>query len=364
MAIDAFADRQTNDLAERVIIVDFDERGFDAAMMMAIINGLDATDYYGVIYGSGFEAQPELLQDIANRIPLFGNDPTKIAAVKSPDNFFAALTELKILHPPLKNARGTDNRVDDYLHKKYIRKLVGGSGGIHIQPINGYPPSADYYDQQYLEGKPVSLLFLAEEGSVEVVGFNEQWHNPTAFQPFRYGGAVSNIPLATDIKAQFVQAAQKLTQVFKLKGLNSLDAIVQNDVVYVLEINPRLSATFDLYPGKAANILRHIQACLSEMIQSGMTLSRMIDSYQATLAAISVNDAHAHAIVYTPDALAISADFDWPEWATDTPLNMTYIEAQRPVCTVLATGENSEAAKQLAQSRVKILLKSLTENNK
>jgi predicted ATP-grasp superfamily ATP-dependent carboligase len=72
---------------------------------------------------------------------------------------------------------------------------------------------------------------------------------------------------------------------------------------------------------------------------------------------------HAHAIVYAPDALAISADFDWPEWATDTPLDMTYMEAQQPVCTVAAMGENSEAAKQLAQSRVKILLKSLSKNN-
>jgi predicted ATP-grasp superfamily ATP-dependent carboligase len=255
----------------------------------------------------------------------------------------------------LKNACLTDSPIDGY-QNIYIRKLVGGSGGTHIQPINGNPSSPDYYAQQYLEGKPVSLFFLASEGLVEVLGFNEQWLNPAASLPFRYGGAVSNIKLAKNVEVQLVQAAQKLTQAFNLKGLNSLDAIIKNDDAYILEINPRLSATFDLYPDKAANILRHIQACQSEIIQSGL-----ICGSPNVLTAIKV--CHAHAIVYAPNALAVSADFDWPEWVTDTPLDITYMEAQKPVCTVAAMAENSEAAKQLAQSRVKILLKSLSKNN-
>jgi predicted ATP-grasp superfamily ATP-dependent carboligase len=319
---------------------------------MTVIDGLNVADYCGVIYGSGFEAQPALLQFVADRIPLIGNDSVNVATIKTPNIFFAALTRLGIPHPPLKNERFTDISTDDGVQKKYIRKLVGGSSGVHIQPINRYPPSPDYYDQQYLEGSSVSLLFLASEGFVEVLGFNEQWLNPTASLSFRYGGAVSNIKLTKSVETQLVLAAQKLTQAFNLKGINSLDAILKNDVAYVLEINPRLSATFDLYPGKAVNILRHIQACQPEMLCSS----------PATLEVMSVN--YAHAIVYAPVALGIPADFDWPEWSTDTPLNMIYIEAQQPVCTVLATGESGETAKQLAQSRVKILLKLLTENNK
>jgi predicted ATP-grasp superfamily ATP-dependent carboligase len=355
VAIDAFADRQTHDLTERLIVVDYNERGFNAAMMMAVIDGLNVAEYCGMIYGSGFEAQPALLQYIADRIPLIGNTAENVAAVKTPSIFFATLTRLGIPHPPLKNACLTDSPIDD-IQNVYIRKLVGGSGGIHIQPIYGNPSSPNYYDQQYLAGKPVSLLFLAHKGLVKVVGFNEQWLNPAASLPFRYGGAVSNIKLAKNVEMQLVQVAQKLTREFNLKGLNSLDAILKNDVAYVLEINPRLSATFDLYPDKAVNILRHIQACQPEMIQPGLLCG-------SPSALTAMNICHAHAIVYASSDVAISTDFDWPEWATDTPLGMTYIEAQQPVCTVLSTAENSEAAKQLAQSRVKILLKSLSKNN-
>lgn len=348
IAIDAYADRQTHASAERVLLVDFDAHGFNADMLMSVIDGLDAKDYWGVIYGSGLEAQPVLLQYIADRMPLIGNDPASVAAIKTPDVFFAALTKWAIPHPPLKAWCPTEQQ-NEPVSKKTIRKLTGGSGGMHIQYSNDQFPAPGYYDQQYVDGDAVSLLFLACDGQVEVLGFNEQWLYPSASTPFRYGGAVSNAPLSPEIKTQFVLAAQKLTGEFKLKGLNSLDAIVKNGIVYVLEINSRLSATFDLYPGKAVNIVRHIQACQCKALS------------EHVLAAVHKLH-HAHAIVYAPDALAIPTEFDWPAWATDIPRD-ALIEAQQPICTVLVTAKSSQAAKQLAQSRVKMLLESITEIN-
>lgn len=347
-AIDAFADRQSLASAERVFIVDHDEHGFNTDMMMSVIDGLDTKDYWGVIYGSGFEAQPALLQSIADRIPLIGNDPASIAAIKTPGIFFAALTKWAIPHPSLR-AWCPTGQLNPAVPKKMVRKLTGGSGGTHIQYSKRPQHVSNYYDQEYVEGDSVSLLFLACHGQVQVIGFNEQWLDPSASTPFRYGGAVSNISLSPEIKAQFLLTAHRLTEEFKLKGLNSLDAIVKNGVVYVLEINPRLSATFDLYPAKVVNIVRHIQACQSEVRNENvLTAGHHLH--------------HAHAIVYAPDALAIPTAFDWPAWATDISRD-GLIEPQQPVCTVLATAKSSQAARQLAQSRVKMLLESITEIN-
>lgn len=348
IAIDAFADRQTLASAQRVIIVNHDAHGFKADMMRSVIDSLDAKDYWGVIYGSGLEAQPALLQYIADSMPLIGNDPANVYAVKTPDIFFSALAKWAIPHPPSKDCCPTEQQSQP-VSKKTIRKLTGGSGGMHIQYTNDQLPARGYYDQQYVDGDAVSLLFQACDGRVEVLGFNGQWLYPSASTPFRYGGAVSNIPLAPEIKMQFLLAAQKLTGEFKLKGLNSLDAIVKNGVVYVLEINPRLSATFDLYPAKANNIVRHIQACQRKALSENV------------LTAVHTLH-HAHAIVYAPHALTIPTAFDWPAWATDIPSDGS-IGAQQPVCTVLATAKSSQGAKQLAQSRVKMLLESITEFN-
>ena len=52
---------------------------------------------------------------------------------------------------------------------------------------------------------------------------------------------------------------KQLVPVFALKGLNSLDFIHADDCSYVLEINPRPSASMQLYDEDLLN--RHIQAC-------------------------------------------------------------------------------------------------------
>ena len=59
-AIDGFADRQTFEIAHTTIAVAYDDRGFNAEALMRVVTQLDASQYLGFVYGSGFEAQPNL----------------------------------------------------------------------------------------------------------------------------------------------------------------------------------------------------------------------------------------------------------------------------------------------------------------
>ena len=350
-AIDAFADQQSCEAAAKVFVVDYDKHGFNAEAVMHLVAGLNANDYCGVIYGSGLESQPEILEAISTRFQLIGNSPKSVADVKNARHFFAALNKLEIPYPEV--YFDLNHPVHLLQHQHILHKSAGGTGGTHISyatlSLQAVNLGNDYY-QQYLDGIPVSLLFIACNGQVEVVGFNEQWCNPTHTTPFRYGGAVNNLQLSKDIKTQLIRATEKLTNEFNLKGLNSLDAIIQDDITYVLEINPRLSATFDLYHDKANILLRHIDACCAGMLE------------HVPLAFKTESTARAHAIVYADDDIEISPVFAWPEWATDTPTQVhvatgkLIIKSSYPICTVTAEGRNSEVAKQLAQSRVKILL--------
>lgn len=340
-AIDGFADAQTQALAGKTIVTHFDELGFKTDKLLEVIHQLDTSRYKGFMYGSGFDAQPELLQKIANNIPLIGNSVASVNAVKNRHTFFKALQALNITHPKVFDA------IPDAA--QYLKKSTGGCGGSHISIASSQDElGADQYFQQYIHGRPVSLLFLADVDSIEVIGFNEQWLKASTDMPFRYGGAVSNINLPQAIQQQLIVAAEKLTLEFGLVGLNSLDAVIESDVAYVLEVNPRLSATFDLYDADLFN--RHIQVCLRQA---------------SSRKSFSTQRSKAHAIVYAVEDVVIPPSFDWPDWVTDTPVIQhaaISIKTGEPICTALAEADDADTAKQLVQARVKILIDMFKEN--
>lgn len=365
-AIDAFADQHTVELADITMVVDYDQHGFNADALLRAISKLDVSQYLGCVYGSGFEAQPELLQKIAGIMPLLGNTAETVRAVKTSFDFFAALTQCHIAHPDVYDALPDVSHADGYL-----RKFAGGCGGSHITVASSEDAELgiNQYYQQRVAGRSVSLLFIADSQNIAVVGFNEQWLSPAAVTQFRYGGAVSRINLAPAIQLQLIDAAHKLTRTFGLLGLNSLDAVVQDGIAYVLEINPRLSATIDLYddlydvdmnpadlPEKEeTNLLDwHVKLSLEKQkLGHGPHMSRAFKPCKA-------KPCKAHAIVYATADIAIAARFEWPSWVTDNPCPDTQHEtigifAGQPVCSVLAYAEFADEARQLAQARVKIM---------
>lgn len=331
--IDGFADAQTQAYADEVFATDFDETGFIADDLLNIIKQLDTSQYQGFVYGSGFDGKPDLLQEISNRLPLIGNTVDTLKAIRHTHTFFNALQKLHIRHP----------QVVDIIPKagQYLKKSMHGCGGTHISfATQDDVLSEGEYFQQYIEGRSVSLLFVACTNAIEVIGFNEQWVSESQSAPFRYNGAVGQVELAINVQQQLISAAQALTVEFGLKGLNSLDAIVANDIAYVLEVNPRLSATFDLHEGLDL-FERHIGAA------QGMAIEEK---------AIS-SESKAHAVIYAQKETVIKQDFVWPDWATDTPIisGSIAITTDQPICTVWASDKNSEAAKLLVNDRVKML---------
>ncbi len=84
----------------------YDDFGFDAEHLLQTLHTLEnesldnsasqLSQFAGFVYGSGFEAQPDLLQKVAALIPVIGNSSTTLAAAKSLSVFFATLQKLNI----------------------------------------------------------------------------------------------------------------------------------------------------------------------------------------------------------------------------------------------------------------------------
>jgi predicted ATP-grasp superfamily ATP-dependent carboligase len=338
IAADAFCDADTRQAAARAIQVDYARGGFEAAdLRKKLFPLLSQAD--GFVYGSGFETQTQLLEEIGRLCPLLGNTAETVRITKDPGRFFSLLFSLGIpfpeisLSPPLRNAG-------------WLRKFIGGSGGMHVAPAGQSDDKGCYYYQRLVPGKPNSLLFLADGKRARVIGYNEQLLAPTAEMSYRYGGAVSQAELPEAVRKGLLQAAQQLTAKLELRGLNSLDCMVDGDRFAVLEINPRLSASFALYDSETQRAWlfeAHLRACAGELLQD-----------------FPAEAAQAHLIYYAPFDLAIPARMAWPEWVADVPPGTTRIKAGEPVCTVTAAALTASEAMTLAQTRVAELKQRIT----
>jgi predicted ATP-grasp superfamily ATP-dependent carboligase len=132
------------------------------------------------------------------------------------------------------------------------------------------------------------------------------------------------------------ETVQRLTAALGLRGLNGVDFILEGDRCFVLELNPRPTATIDLYDAdvEVGLLAVHIAAC------------------QGTLPApVVISNARAHAIVYAGTVLRVPAKPGWPAWCTDLPEPGSVIPAGAPVCSVRGEGETSAAAREATLAR-------------
>ena len=334
VVLDLFDDMDMRALADASQSVAGRNARFDARKLLAAAQALSPPERCsGLVYGSGFEGRTRLLVRLARGRRLFGNAPETIAQVKDPLRFFAMLDSLGIAHPEFRLEAPPE--VTGWLTKR-----SGGAGGSHVKPMRRRDRARPQrYFQKFQTGRTLSVLFLADGHNVRVIGFNEQWCADVAqCALYCYGGAVSGIPVTPALRACMAAAVEKLVRATGLVGLNGLDFILDaDDLPHVLEINPRPTATIDLYDADfpAGLLALHLRACHGELPQ-------LLPSQHRS---------RAHAIVYAAENLVVPAGVKWPGWCTDIPARGFFIAAGAPVCSVHAEAASSRDARELALRR-------------
>jgi predicted ATP-grasp superfamily ATP-dependent carboligase len=302
-------------------------RVVSAARELAPVGG-----YAGLVYGSGLESRPGLLRALSRECALLGNSVETVARAKDPEVFFPLLDRLGIAFPEMRMTAPKDPH-------GWLTKRIGAAGGAHVRPAQlGWPHRDQRYFQRFQPGRVMSALFLADGFRAQLVGLNEQWQAILSRTVrFAYAGAVTVSDVPETVYATVSRAAARLTESLGLRGLNGFDFIFDGGVPYVLELNPRPTATLDLYDEAVPGGLfaQHLHACAGRL----------------EMGAIPHSVARAHAIVYATRAWRVPAAFDWPEWATDIPVSGSVIAAGAPICTVHARGASAQAARELVWVR-------------
>lgn len=334
VGVDGFADGDTCDMARDWRRVSLDENGeLDFPALEAATAELCPTSRcLGLVYGSGFESRPERLGQLARGRPLMGNRPDVLALSSDPMRFAELCRALELPIPATRLA-APENR------RGWLNKRAGGCGGFHVRDAaQAAPPQPGTYFQRRIDGQPCSLLFLAEGKNIRSLGFNRLLSAP-AEAPTRwaYAGATTLAEAPSGVGPAVLAAARALTRTLGLKGLNGIDFIVHGRAWSLLELNPRPTATVELWDIDPMPPLfdLHLEGCLGRLPADlpGLPGSRAV------------------AVVYAGDRLQVPVGFAWPEWCADLPAVGTLLRAGDPVCTVRAEGTDTAIAEQRVLTR-------------
>jgi predicted ATP-grasp superfamily ATP-dependent carboligase len=322
--LDAFADLDTREAAaaaERVP-VDRDWR-LDGRRLLDAAGRL-APPPVPLAYGSGVERNLDLLERLAAGRELLGTSPETVGRAKDPFAFAALLRGLGVPHPEVR--REPPPVADD---GAWLTKRVGGAGGAHVRPA-AEPPAPGRYYQRRAPGRPVSVLVAGDgAGGAVSLALSEQWPDPTPERPFRYGGAATPASLTDRLAGALGETAARVAAASRLRGLGSVDALVDDATFSILELNPRPGASLDAYERASGYPLfgTHVEACRGRLPPWPLPAPAR---------------AAASAVSWAPERVVVPEGFRWPTWTADRGVAGTVVPAGGPICTIF--GEALTAA--------------------
>jgi predicted ATP-grasp superfamily ATP-dependent carboligase len=332
--IDPFADSDTAPLARRLERIALSGGRFDQRLLQRVRSM--AGNWRGIVAGSGFEADPRLLDELNAIAPVFGNDAATVARCKAPADFAQRAQRADVRFAEV-DASGPVAGDD------WLMKPIGGCGGIGVRPARaGERIVEGWFAQRRVDGVPASVLFLADGHDARIVGVTRQYPGSVA-GPYAWCEAVGDLPLSPAQQARMARDVAALTQQFGLRGLNGADLVFDGEHAVLIEINPRPTATMMLYEQRVAGGLfaAHVAACEGRLDEVGLLAGDAV---------------HGLRVVYAPDTLRIGDDAAWPAWSADRPSAGSTTERAMPLCTVLATGRDGADVSRLLRQRERQLL--------
>ena len=305
----------------------------------------------GLVYTSGPENTPKELRYWERKGLLRGNGPSTLTKVRNPWELRRSLGQIGAKMPRFCSVRQWKHHEDG---KRWLLKPLhrgGGHGIVELSEkkedildlVSSLSQPARFIIEEYIDGIPGSVTFLANGRKAVVLGTSRQLIGRGGrIRPFLYEGNIVPLdiqkvmnPMA--FEKQVIKTSEHLTNVFTLKGINTLDFIVNREGIWILELNPRWSSSVELIERSLGKRLFacHLAAC------EGMELTQIMEQCKTLPNTFNF---WGKRIVYAPAPSVIEKrtmkqlQFLYEQGVRDIPLAGTKIERGEPLCTVLAGG--------------------------
>jgi predicted ATP-grasp superfamily ATP-dependent carboligase len=197
------------------------------------------------MYTGGLENRPYLVERMARRRPLWGNDCPVLLRARNPDLVRVAALAAGLPAPAFKEffRRSPSGR--------WLVKPIWGLG----EPIHFWTaadaddrPSPLVYLQEFIEGESQSAVFCAEGNRAHLLGVSRQLVGEGFLHaaPFRYCGSVGPLRPEPAQRQVLERFGSILARKCGLRGLFGVDGIVRDGAFWPVELNPRYTASVEV----------------------------------------------------------------------------------------------------------------------
>jgi predicted ATP-grasp superfamily ATP-dependent carboligase len=199
------------------------------------------------MYTGALENRPALVRRLACSRTLWGNDAPVLATVRSPQTVYELLRAAGIPCPAIAcnaSAVPPDGR--------WLIKPRWGAGGKGIRHWTGQPlarrSKPRVYFQEYIEGEACAAIYGSDGTATHLLGVTRQlvgepWLHAA---PFHYCGSIGPLVLAPPVREAFERLGNVLADGCGLRGLFGIDCILRDGCPWLLEVNPRYTASVEV----------------------------------------------------------------------------------------------------------------------
>jgi predicted ATP-grasp superfamily ATP-dependent carboligase len=283
------------------------------------------------IYTGALENHPRLIQKMAAVRPLWGNGAAALRLARSPFEVARILRDADLDAPAISPA-GADLSRDC----RWLRKPLAGSAGQGIEFADtANADNSRHYYQQFIEGTPMSAVFVRAGPEVQLLGVTEQligvpWLNAP---PFRYSGNIGPVALSTRLEQRLMRIGRAIGDGCGLLGLFGVDFVLDGDRPWVVEVNPRYTASVEVL-----ELATGVSAIGAHSVAYGSSPRARVPPQEGPVC--------GKAILYAKDRITFPglppSEYPGARFA-DVPCQGEEIEAGWPILTLLAWAESIDA---------------------
>jgi uncharacterized protein len=350
--IDLFADRDLAALGPAVNIARYPSE---------FLTALAAAPQATWMYSGGLENHPRLVDRLAAIRPLAGNPGHVLRQVRDPEQLMSAATDAGCEFPiTFFSAADLPASGNTWLVKP--RRSSGGTSIRFARTSDAVRSPRGMYLQQHIDGEAASAVFVAAGGRARLIGATRQilGRDVGLSLPFLYVGSIGPLQLNDSESARLQLIGDILAERFGLVGLFNIDYVRRDDRLWIIEVNPRYSASMEITERThEINLIElHMLACESAPLPAFTEPSALRHAGK-----IVVYARHNGVVPPALDSLASewNSDPHLPGLA-DLPRYGETFHAGQPVVTVLASGNSAQAANDLLQLRAATIEKLLADS--
>jgi len=220
-----------------------------------------------LIYTSSLENHPDFLEKLGQSFRIIGNSPETLKRVRNWKELLNCCEKNGIGFP--KTVFEGEDFKSTYRIKKWVVKPIRSGGGWRNRLLEE-GEQIDFgmeFLQEYISGPSFSCSFVGNGKEATILGVSHQFIGRQEFGSygFQYCGNIFPADLLRGTLVQLERVVNRLTLEFGLRGLNGIDFILSSGTIFLIEVNPRFTASMELIEkGGFRNMISlHIQSAMN-----------------------------------------------------------------------------------------------------